>query len=144
MSQYAVVLVGSHQYQVQEKTVFEAERLDAKKKPSSEAKEITLDQVLLLSENGSIKVGKPFVPKASVTCEVLGEEKQLHTEDLKLSEMIMLSLNTTITVGKIERVKANEIDIHLRIPVVPIKGDSVGIARNINGHWRLIGYGKIV
>ena len=58
--------------------------------------------------------------------------------------MIMLSINTTTTVGKIEKIKGKEIELGLKIPVVPIKGDSVGLARNIHGHWRLIGFGEIL
>jgi len=76
--------------------------------------------------------------------EVLGEEEKTKIEDLKASEMIMLSINTTITVGKIIRLKKDVAEFSLKIPVVPIIGDSVGLARNINGHWRLIGYGEIV
>ena len=75
MNRYAVVIVGSHQYQVEEDAVFEAEKFDPQKNSLSEAKEVKLEQVLFLSENGKIKVGQPFVPKASVTCEVLGEMK---------------------------------------------------------------------
>ena len=56
----------------------------------------------------------------------------------------MLSVNTTTTVGQIKKIDKKNIDLSLRIPVVPIKGDSVGIARNIRGHWRLIGFGEIV
>ncbi|MFA5174589.1 MAG: translation initiation factor IF-2 subunit gamma [Candidatus Pacearchaeota archaeon] len=78
--------------------------------------------------------------------EVVGEEaeKTAKIEPLKLSELIMLSINTTITVGQITKIKDNEIDLSLRIPVVPIKGDNLGIARNIHNHWRLIGFGEIV
>ena len=73
------------------------------------------------------------------------EEKQIaKIEDLKPSEMIMLSINTTTTVGKIQKIKNNEIELSLKIPVVPIKGDSVGLARNIHSHWRLIGFGEIL
>jgi len=32
----------------------------------------------------------------------------------------------------------------LNIPIIALKGDNVGVARNINGHWRLIGFGEIV
>lgn len=70
MSRYAVVLVKGHQYQVEENVVFEAEKL-----PVSESKEVKLDQVLFLNEEGKIKVGQPFINKAFVTCEVLGEAK---------------------------------------------------------------------
>jgi translation initiation factor 2 gamma subunit (eIF-2gamma) len=37
-----------------------------------------------------------------------------------------------------------EAELLLKIPVVPIKGSSVGLARNVKGHWRLIGYGEII
>jgi len=86
--------------------------------------------------------------------EVLGEEEKTKVDDLIHSEMIMLSVNTTTTVGKIEKIKcegkgkgncgSGEIELGLKIPVVPIVGDSVGLARNIHGHWRLIGFGEIL
>ena len=56
----------------------------------------------------------------------------------------MLSINTTTTVGKIAKIKDNEIELSLNLPIVPLKGDSVGIARNIHNHWRLIGFGEII
>ena len=58
--------------------------------------------------------------------------------------MLMLSVNTTITVGTIEKIKDKDIELSLNIPVVALKGDNVGIARNINGHWRLIGWGEVI
>jgi len=76
--------------------------------------------------------------------EVLGEEKATKIQDLKLNELIMLSINTTTTVGQIKKIKGNEIELSLKIPVVPIKGDSIGLARNIHSHWRLIGFGEIL
>ena len=65
-------------------------------------------------------------------------------EPLKVGEVLMLSVNTTITVGKIEKIKDKELEITLKIPIVPIKGENTGIARNINNHWRLIGWGEIL
>ena len=56
----------------------------------------------------------------------------------------MLSINTNITVGVIEKVLGDEIEVSLNIPVVALKDDNVGIARNIEGHWRLIGWGEVV
>jgi translation initiation factor 2 subunit 3 len=68
-------------------------------------------------------------------------------EPLKTKEMLMLSINTTITVGTVEKIEQNgedEITFNLNIPVVAMKGDNAGIARNIGGHWRLIGYGEVL
>ncbi|MFH1787730.1 MAG: translation initiation factor IF-2 subunit gamma [archaeon] len=76
--------------------------------------------------------------------EVLGIEDSKKVEPLKTKEMLMLSVNTTITVGTIEKITNNEIELSLNIPIVSLKGDNVGIARNINSHWRLIGFGEIL
>ena len=74
------------------------------------------------------------------------ENKIDKVENLKPSELIMLSVNTAITVGLVKTIdpKTSQAEIHLRIPIVPIKGDTVGLARNINSHWRLIGFGEIL
>ena len=82
--------------------------------------------------------------KVELWNEVLGEEEKEKVAELKTKEMLMLSVNTTITVGTIEKILGNIIEMNLNIPIIALKGNNVGIARNINGHWRLIGYGEIV
>lgn len=76
--------------------------------------------------------------------EVFGSEAHEKVENLKPTEMLMLSINTSTTVGIVEKIKNNEVELSLKIPIVPLKGDSIGIARNIGSHWRLIGFGEIV
>lgn len=78
--------------------------------------------------------------------EILGIQEHQKTEPLKSKEMLMLNVNTTITVGIVQNVskEGNEIELSLNIPIVALKGENVGIARNFNGHWRLIGWGEIV
>ncbi len=65
-------------------------------------------------------------------------------ELLKTKEMLMLSINTSITVGTVQRIKDDEVELSLNLPVVDFDGDNVGIARNVDGHWRLIGSGTIM
>lgn len=65
-------------------------------------------------------------------------------ELLKTPEMLMLSANTSVTVGTVKKLQNGNVELSLRIPIVPFKGQKVGIARNINGHWRLIGHGEII
>lgn len=62
---------------------------------------------------------------------------------LKPGETLMLSINTSVTVGNIIKLSKDEAELSLKIPIVPFKNDKVGIARNINNHWRLIGHGEI-
>ncbi|MFC1682162.1 translation initiation factor IF-2 subunit gamma [Nanoarchaeota archaeon] len=76
--------------------------------------------------------------------EVLGTGKHESVEPIKTKEMLMLSVNTTISVGSVEKIQGDEVELSLNIPVVALKGDNVGIARNINGHWRLIGWGEVL
>ncbi|MBI2044641.1 translation initiation factor IF-2 subunit gamma [Candidatus Pacearchaeota archaeon] len=76
--------------------------------------------------------------------EVFGAEDHKKVDPLKTKELLMLSVNTTITVGTVEAIKKEEVELILNIPVVAIKAKNVGIARNIAGHWRLIGWGEII
>jgi len=76
--------------------------------------------------------------------EVFGTGKHEPVQGLKPNEMLMLSLNTSITVGTITKTGKDQVNLSLKIPVVPLKGESIGIARNLNGHWRLIGFGEII
>jgi len=82
--------------------------------------------------------------KSSLFKEVLGAKEHLKVEPIKTREMLMLNINTTISVGTVENVSGDEIELVLNIPIIALKGDQVGIARNIDGHWRLIGFGKIL
>ncbi len=84
--------------------------------------------------------------KSKIFEEVFGENENKKIEPLKTKEVLMLNVNTTITVGTIEIIKnnGNEIELSLNIPLVALKGDNVGIARNIKNHWRLIGWGEII
>jgi translation initiation factor 2 subunit 3 len=99
----------------------------------------------IVSKPGSLpEITEHIKVKYHLFDSLVGEDKEIKIEDLKLSEMVMLSINTTTTVGKIHKISDDEIEFMLKIPVVPIKGDSVGLARNMHGHWRLIGFGEIV
>lgn len=84
--------------------------------------------------------------KSELFNEVFGEKIHKKVEQIKTKEMLMLSVNTTITVGTVESISKDEkeITLNLNIPIVALKGDNVGIARNIDGHWRLIGWGEII
>lgn len=75
--------------------------------------------------------------------EVLGIQEHKNVEPIKTKEMLMLNVNTTITVGTVEKISKDEIELSLNIPVIALKNDNAGIARNIDGHWRLIGFGKV-
>jgi len=66
MSKLAVIKTGGKQYKVAEKDIIQVEKL-----PVEAGKSITFDQVLLIADGKSVKVGTPTVEKAKVTGKVL-------------------------------------------------------------------------
>ncbi len=63
---YAIVKTGGKQYRVEEGQVVRVERLEAESGQS-----VTLDEVLFLGGDGSVRVGSPRVAGASVVGKVL-------------------------------------------------------------------------
>ncbi len=76
--------------------------------------------------------------------EILGSQQQMKVEPLKTNETLMLSVNTSVTVGIVKTIRGQEVELNLKIPIVPFKGENVALARNVNNHWRLIGHGEII
>lgn len=67
---YAVIKTGGKQYKVAVGEVLRVEKLNAEVNTT-----IELNEVLLVSNNGEIKVGKPVVEGAKVVAEVLSQGK---------------------------------------------------------------------
>jgi translation initiation factor 2 subunit 3 len=76
--------------------------------------------------------------------KVMGSKNDLEIKNLNISETLMISLNTSVTIGIVKKIVKNKVIFSLKLPVVPFKGDKIGLARNLGGHWRLVGYGEVV
>lgn len=99
----------------------------------------------LVSKKGVLPEIVSFVKlKAEFFQEVFGTEDHQKIEIPKTNEVLMLNVNTTTTVGKVIKISEKEIELNLTIPIVALKHDNVGIARNFNNHWRLIGWGEVL
>ena len=81
--------------------------------------------------------------KTSMFKEVLGTEKHEEVAAIKTNEPLLLSVNTSVSLGTVKTARKDEVELMLKIPVIALKNSKVGIARNYSGHWRLIGYGEI-
>ena len=66
---YAVISSGGKQYRVEPGTTLDVDLMTAAPGTS-----VTLDQVLLVADDGQVSVGTPTVPGASVMATVLGEQ----------------------------------------------------------------------
>ncbi|MDP8213407.1 MAG: 50S ribosomal protein L21 [Candidatus Zapsychrus exili] len=67
---FAIVQIGSAQFKVSEGDVVEVDRLD-----EEAGKKLSLDQVLLISDDKDVKVGQPHVEGAKIEAQVIKEVK---------------------------------------------------------------------
>lgn len=75
---------------------------------------------------------------------VVGTKEELGVEPIKMSEALMLNVNSAATVGIVIELKKNKIKCRLKLPVCADAGSRVTISRRIGNRFRLIGYGGIV
>ena len=67
---YAIVETGGKQYRAEQGDVLEVEKLDG-----AVGATITLDKVLMISGEAGTKIGTPTVSKATVTGEILAQDR---------------------------------------------------------------------
>lgn len=67
---YAVIRTGGKQYRVLEGEIVRVERL-----PGKVGGKVTFKEVLVVGENGSLKIGAPTLPKAKVAGSIVAHSK---------------------------------------------------------------------
>lgn len=67
---YAVIVTGGKQYRVQEGDEFRIEKLDGQVGDN-----VVFDEVLVVSDDNGVKVGKPVIEGAKVEAEILDNGK---------------------------------------------------------------------
>ena len=75
--------------------------------------------------------------------KVVGLPNEVSVEKPKLGEIWALNVGTAMTAGKIVKIRGNEIQLKLLLPVCAEEGQRIAISRKIAGKWRLIGYGIV-
>ena len=113
---YVVVKTGGKQYRVSKGDVIKVEKLE-----TEEGKSVTLDEVLLISNEAGTTVGTPFIEGASVECVVVenGKSKKVITFKYKAKKnyrkkmghrqpFTMLEIKDFITGGKKAETKKSE------------------------------------
>jgi large subunit ribosomal protein L21 len=86
---YVIVEIAGKQYKIEKDAVINVDRL---KKPENN---ITIDKVLLYSNEGDIRVGNPYLSNVQVKAEILGEVKGNKVLGIKFKKR----KNYTRTVG---------------------------------------------
>ena len=67
---YAIIETGGKQYRAQVGDKFRVEKINGETKT-----EVVFDKVLLVSDNGSVKTGNPYLDGARVTAEIVAQDR---------------------------------------------------------------------
>lgn len=67
---YAVIKTGAKQYKVTEGDVLSIEKITGEK-----GDEITFSEILMVSDDNEVKIGKPFVDGAKVIGKIISQKK---------------------------------------------------------------------
>ena len=81
--------------------------------------------------------------KSKLLERVVGIKEKEKIDQIKVSEPLMLNVNSSSTVGIVKSIKKNTVNTTLKLPVCCSKGDHITISRMMGNRWRLIGYGII-
>jgi translation initiation factor 2 subunit 3 len=74
---------------------------------------------------------------------VVGSKEDIVVEPVKMSEILMLNVNSAATIGVVSKLGKGQLTCGLKIPVCADIGARVTISRRIGARFRLIGYGII-
>ncbi len=80
--------------------------------------------------------------KATLLDRVLGAQREIKVEKIRTSELLAVTVGTTIAPGKVTSARGDDIELALNRPVTVFPGARVAISRKLNA-WRLIGYGIV-
>jgi translation initiation factor 2 subunit 3 len=72
---------------------------------------------------------------------VVGSKEELKIQPLKTNEPIMINAWTARSVGVINSVHKNKIEMKLKLPVCIYPGERIVLSQRIGQKWRLVGYG---
>jgi translation initiation factor 2 subunit 3 len=110
-----------------------------------------LDPAMTRSDSfiGSV-IGKPgTLPENSIQIKLevnlfdsaVGAAEDTKVLPIQVGELLRLNIGTAPILGKVSKIKSNNIEVELRRPACIFKGGNVAISRRITDRWRLIGAG---
>jgi translation initiation factor 2 subunit 3 len=80
--------------------------------------------------------------KVTLLDRVVGAQRDVKVEKIHSSEILTVTVGTTVAPGKVTSARGEEIELNLGRPVTVFPGSRVAISRRLNA-WRLIGYGIV-
>ncbi len=80
--------------------------------------------------------------RATLLERVLGAQREIKVDKIRTSELLAVTVGTTIAPGKVTSARGDDVELSLNRPVTVFPGSRVAISRRLQA-WRLIGYGIV-
>ena len=80
--------------------------------------------------------------KATLLDRVLGAQREIKVDRIRTSELLAVTVGTTVASGKVTSARGDEVELALNRSVTVFPGSRVAISRRLNA-WRLIGFGIV-
>jgi len=84
---YAVISTGGKQYRVSKGDTIQIEKLD-----KNEGDTVLFDKILLISNNGKVSIGKPFLAKSTIEGVVKSQGRDKKVNIINLNPFIFFDL----------------------------------------------------
>ena len=82
--------------------------------------------------------------KPKLIKRVVGVKEEVEVVPITHGELLMINVNSAVTLGQVTDTSKNIISLNLRLPVVASKQDRFAISRRVGARWHLIGIGELV
>ena len=82
--------------------------------------------------------------KPKLIKRVVGVKEEVEVVPITHGELLMINVNSAVTLGQVTDTSKNIISLNLRLPVVASKQDRFAISRRVGARWHLIGVGELV
>src|SRR3989344_6219565 len=89
-------------------------------------------------------VFKDLKLKIKLLDRVVGMKEELKVDNIKPAENLMLNVNSSVSVGIVDKIGRDEIHVILKRPIAADKSDRITISRMLGNRWRLIGVADIL
>lgn len=82
--------------------------------------------------------------KPKLIKRVVGVKEEVEVVPITHGELLMINVNSAVTLGQVTDTSKNIISLNLKLPVVASKQDRFAISRRVGARWHLIGVGELV
>jgi translation initiation factor 2 subunit 3 len=83
------------------------------------------------------------IKDVSLFPKIVGAKVDMDNPPIRRDELLMVTIGTNINLGKVLSVHDDNIEVVLSRPIAFPKGEKIGLGRQVEREFRLIGYGKL-